>query len=82
MDEQNKMTARAIQMFGVTQAEVESEYEHSFSAIDDDRLVFALSIMSDAQEATAQGDIELARQWINKAKYHVRIVRQDGKRTR
>ena len=71
----NKMTERAIQMFGMTQNEVEEEFQHATSSRFDDRLGFAMSILSDAQEEMVRGNTETARLFINKAKYHMSIAR-------
>ena len=74
MDNQTK-AQKEIGCFGMTEGEVEEEFQQTISGRFNDRLGFAMSILSDAQEAMAQGDVELARQWINKAKYHVYTAR-------
>ena len=61
-----RMTEAAqVQMFGATFAEMEEMREDSMG---DDKML-AMSILSDAQEAMERGQLEAARQLINKAKW-------------
>ena len=65
---------RQVKCFGMTMEEVEVEFKTAL--FQTDRIMFAMSILSDAQEAMVRGDVETARQWVNKAKYHMDRVRQ------
>lgn len=60
---------KELKMFGTTLKYVEKEFEDAAPLVD--RAMFAMSILSDAQEAISMGRYEMARQWINKAKYHL-----------
>lgn len=51
-------------MFGMSMEDLENELPDYYSPH-----LWAMSILSDAQEALASGRSETARQWINKAKY-------------
>ena len=67
---------KEIRMFGNTLAGVEMEYEESGVNFDSKgRLFYATCILSDAQEEMAMGNTEKARQFINKAKYHINKYR-------
>jgi hypothetical protein len=68
-----ELIKRQVACFGMTMEEVEAEYQHAAPMYD--RLMFAMSILSDAQEAMQRGMTEMARQFINKAKYHMDCVR-------
>jgi hypothetical protein len=68
--------AQETQMFGKSLQDVEFEMVRA-TRLGYDRLFYAMSILSDAQMATADGNVELARQWINKAKYHIDMARQE-----
>lgn len=60
-----------IEMYGETVEEMRAA--PLFTRLDDplDLTMYAMQIMSDAQEALARGQAETARQWINKAKYFI-----------
>jgi hypothetical protein len=58
----NETTAR--KMFGCTVEALTEAYNESLS-----RQIFLMGILSDAQEADASGNVELARQYMNRAKY-------------
>jgi hypothetical protein len=64
--------AQAMQehMFGCTVAVMQDDW-NQVQAMYPDRPLYIMSILSDAQEAMAYGNTELARQWINKAKWHL-----------
>lgn len=63
--------------YGTTQARVEREFQESIHALDGarGRLMWAMCLLSDSQEAAGQGDSIMAGRWINQAKYHIDIVR-------
>lgn len=63
-----------LECFGNTMVGVEMEFEESFSQ--GDRIMFATCILSDAQEMMAIGKNEKARQFINKAKYHINKAKE------
>lgn len=63
--------------FGMTTAEVEDEFKSQIFPVD--RLMFAMSILSDSQEAMSLGHVDMARQFINKAKYHIAQARSEKK---
>jgi len=60
---------KEVQMFGQTIAEMRSE--PLFANLNDpfDLVAYSNSILSDAQEAMVRGQVDIARQFINKAKY-------------
>ena len=58
-----KKQAQEIRCFGITQEELDTSV---LNRSKEDRGMFALSILSDAQETS---DPTLRNQWINKAKY-------------
>jgi hypothetical protein len=65
---------REIRMFGVTTADIDQQLRRKDGH---DRLNFAMSVLSDAQEVLASGDAETARQYMNVAKYVVATVKQE-----
>lgn len=60
-----------IKMFGETVKEFNEAFN---SGGDTDKLMYAMSILSDAQEVMAMGQTEVARQFINKSKYFISKV--------
>jgi hypothetical protein len=67
------ITSTDVQMFGCTQAAMDSMIEVSMyrSVLGDTNglLMLAMGILSDAQHVMACGNTEQARQFINKSKY-------------
>jgi len=63
----NKEQNNEIRCFGITQKELDVSI---LSRSPEDRSMFALSILSDAQETS---DPVLRNQWINKAKYIIGV---------
>lgn len=59
------MEKRDLEMFGCPREAVDAELAGYFGP----KEMYAMSILSDAQEVLARGDAETARQWMNKAKY-------------
>ena len=60
-------------MFGASSADIRDMVETSIYRIASEELhadaMMVMSILSDAQEVMAHGDVETARQYINRAKY-------------
>jgi len=60
-------------MFGASSADIRNMVETSIYRIASEELhadaMMVMSILSDAQEVMAHGDVETARQYINRAKY-------------
>lgn len=63
----NKEQKNEIRCFGITQKELDASV---LSRLPEDRSMFALSILSDAQETS---NPTLRNQWINKAKYIIGV---------
>jgi hypothetical protein len=62
-----------IAMYGVTEAQMVAQAERERVATDSDMTMYAMSILSDAQEMMAI-DPNVSRQFINKAKYFISEV--------
>ena len=69
-----EMRDRQIEMFGMTVEQVEAEKPEFYGPG-----LWAMSILSDVQELVSRNptddDLELARQWINKAKHWIHEAR-------
>jgi 3-deoxy-D-arabino-heptulosonate 7-phosphate (DAHP) synthase len=59
------MEKRDLEMFGCYREEIDAYIADCIGP----KEMYAISVLSDAQEILARGDAETARQWINKAKY-------------
>ena len=70
---QQEREQRDVSMFGMSSDELREMAETSlYRAGTDDRhgdAMLVMSILSDAQEVMSYGDVETARQYINRAKY-------------
>jgi predicted polyphosphate/ATP-dependent NAD kinase len=66
--------AREIRMFGTTVADIDQDIARKDGY---DRLRYATSVLSDAQEVLARGDAETSRQFMNVAKYVIDTVAQE-----
>jgi len=70
---QTEREQRDVSMFGMSSDELREMAETSlYRAGTDDRhgdAMLVMSILSDAQEVMSYGDVETARQYINRAKY-------------
>ena len=73
---QQERKERDVSMFGMSSADIRNMVEKSLyrrtTQISEELradVMFVMSILSDAQEAMAHGDVETARQYINRAKY-------------
>ena len=64
---------RDVALFGASSADIRDMVETSIYRITSEELhadaMMVMSILSDAQEVMAHGDVETARQYINRAKY-------------
>lgn len=54
-----------LQCYGVPRAMIDDAIDQTYGS----KELLAVSMLSDAQEVMSHGDTELARQFINKAKY-------------
>ena len=70
---QTERDERDHNMFGASSADIRDMVETSIYRLASVDLhadgMMVMSILSDAQEAMAHGDVETARQYINRAKY-------------
>ena len=70
---QQERNQRDRSMFGASSADIRNMVETSIYRITSEELhadaMMVMSILSDAQEVMAHGDVETARQYINRAKY-------------
>ena len=70
---QQEREQRDVLMFGMSSADIREMVETSIYRLASVDLhadgMMVMSILSDAQEAMAHGDVETARQYINRAKY-------------
>lgn len=76
----------STKMFGMSGEQIEKEFQNSLLFFDKasgpDRLMYAMGILSDVQELIerdSHDDLEVARQWINKAKYHISKVMEESR---
>lgn len=61
---------RQTQMYGCTTAALQQDWE-TVKRMYPFRELYAMAILSDAQEEMARGNVERARQYVNKAKWHL-----------
>ena len=70
---QQEHEQRDVSMFGASSEDIRDMVETSIYRITSEELhadaMMVMSILSDAQEVMAHGDVETARQYINRAKY-------------
>lgn len=70
---QQEREQRDVSMFGASSEDIRDMVETSIYRITSEELhadaMMVMSILSDAQEVMAHGDVETARQYINRAKY-------------
>ena len=70
---QQEREQRDVSMFGASSEDIRDMVETSIYRITSEELhadaTMVMSILSDAQEVMAHGDVETARQYINRAKY-------------
>ena len=70
---QQEREQRDVSMFGASSADIRGMVETSIYRITSEELhadaMMVMSILSDAQEVMAHGNVETARQYINRAKY-------------
>ena len=70
---QQEREQRDVSMFGASSEDIRDMVETSIYRIASEELhadaMMVMSILSDAQEVMAHGDVETARQYINRAKY-------------
>lgn len=70
--------AQQIKTYGCTIAQLESDLpDYLIKDSGSDLLLYAMSIISDAQHMLEMGDAETSRQFMNKAKYYVSQVHSD-----
>jgi len=65
-----------VEMYGCTQDDLGQMMANPINRIGGIYML-TMSILSDAQEAMAHGDNEMARQFINRAKYVIRLNRKE-----
>ena len=70
---QQEREQRDVSMFGASSEDIRDMVETSIYRITSEELhadaMMVMSILSDAQEVMAHGNVETARQYINRAKY-------------
>lgn len=66
---------KELDMLGCTFEEMNEAINNGFNK--DDKVMFAMSILSDAQEEGARGNFERNRQYINRAKYVLSMISKD-----
>jgi hypothetical protein len=64
-------------MFGMTEAEVIKAYEDS--AFEGIGHIYIMGILSDVQECILRGELETARQYLNKAKFLISYTNRNVK---
>ena len=65
-----------VEMYGCTEDDLGQMMANPINRIGG-MYMLTLSILSDAQEAMRHGDNEMARQFINRAKYVIRLNRKE-----